>query len=230
MHHLSDGEAAAFCAAWVAAEDSLKDVESELIQLPIQPINELRYATRHFARALTADSREECAKQYEAGMRHCVYASYDCAEAVLTYRILRFKAFREDFKDLPIETPVLDYRAALLAYRAAQGAIARNPEERDKRRDGIKAACKELESFDACLDAARDELNKKRILRPQTELGTARRWRGTLAVAVATTLLGGVCGFAIRAWFERSAGHQGRPDIHAATTATPTAAPPKSPP
>lgn len=141
MGHLTEGELGKFCDAWIEGEDSLKDVESELTKLPLQPINELRYATRHLTRALKSDSRESSEKQLEAALRHCTYASYDCAEAVLTYRIIRFKAFVEDFKDIPIETSALDYKAALVAYRSAQGSISRNPEERDKRKVDIKNAC-----------------------------------------------------------------------------------------
>lgn len=161
---LSDGEIAGFCAAWKEGEDSLKHVEAELIRLPLQPINELRYATRHFARACETLDEQERLTEYQAAMRHCTYAAYDCAEAVLTYRLLRFKDFVEEFKTMPIETPVLNYKDAVLAYRKAQGAICRNPDQRDQRKKEIIEACESLEPFDACLDVARDELNKKREL------------------------------------------------------------------
>jgi|GEM_PF-1820569 len=162
MGHLSNEQITAFCVAWCAGEDSLKGVEAELLQLPLQPINELRYATRHLARAIEATDAAACLKEYDAAMRHCVCAAYDTAEAVLVARCARFKQFQEDFSDFPIETPVLDYKAAVIAYRLAQDAMSRDPDDRHNHKARVQEACANVKQFDDCLDEARNELNKKR--------------------------------------------------------------------
>ena len=205
MGHLTEGEIAAFCKAWCEAEDSLKPVEAELIELPQQPINELRYATRHFARAVGAEDLATAREQYAAAIRHCTCAGYDTAEAVLLFRCLRFKAFQEEFSDFPIETPVLDYGAAQLAYQAAQDAISRDPDNRHHRKAAVQQACESLTKFDKSLDTARNELNKKRDRAPQTEKGTARRFRSQIAVALFAALFGGGCTLGAKIWLDRHA-------------------------
>jgi hypothetical protein len=214
MGQLSREEIAAFCIAWRDAEDSLKAVEGELLQLPQQPINELRYATRHFIRAIEADDAAECRTQYDAAIRHCTCASYDTAEAVLLFRALRFKLFREDFKDFPIETPVLDYKAALVAYRGAQDALSRNPEDRHHRKTHVQAAVASLDVFDKSLDDARDELNKA----VAKDRRTRNQWLLGFAALVVAAIA--ACGQAYAA-IVRADKQQALP------TAVPSAHPPK---
>ncbi len=231
MGHLTEAEVAAFCSAWCDAEDSLKDVEGELLRLPQQPINELRYATRHFSRAVIETDASVCRQEYAAAMRHCVGAAYDTAEAVLVYRLLRWKQFKEAFADFPIETPVLNHAAAVKAYRAAQRVISRDPDARMQRRRQVLEASATLTEFDECLEDARDELNKKRKLRPQTEESTSRRWAITTGVGVCAIIFGGLAGVLLKSWIEHRADAQPRPAPNSsAPSSAPSETPPRSPP
>lgn len=205
MGHLTDDEIVEFCKSWCEAEDSLKHVESQLVQLPQQPVNELRYATRHFSRAVNAITRGDCEQEYKAALRHCTCAAYDTSEAVLLFRCLRFKKFQEDFSDFPIETPVLDYRAAQLAYQDAQDSISRDPTNRHERREHIRKACEALSDFDRILDVARNELNKKRQRAPQTESGAARRFRVQVGTMILVALISAGCTFLAKTMLDEGA-------------------------
>lgn len=206
MGHLTDEEISHFCDSWCEAEDSLKHVESEIIELPQQPINELRYATRHFIRSFKSFDRSDCLEQYHAAMRHCTCAGYDTAEAVLLFRCLRFKEFQQDFADFPIETPVLDYGAALLAYQSAQEALSRDPGSRHQRKSAVQQACDALTQYDRILDSARNELNKKRARAPQSEHGTASRFKVQLIITIIVAIFTAACTLGVKLWFDRDHG------------------------
>lgn len=72
-----------FQALFDEAESAIKIAEIEAGNLPIPPINELRYAGRHFIDAIAAQHNRDQINfkdQIERAMRHCQRAAYDAYE------------------------------------------------------------------------------------------------------------------------------------------------------
>ncbi len=85
------------------AEDAIKDIGSELV---IPAVNQLRYCGNHLARYLSnTDNNEEL----QDAAKHCKRATYDAYEAAITYQLLEFHKFKDDYRMIQVGTIIPDY-------------------------------------------------------------------------------------------------------------------------
>ena len=108
-------------ALFARAEQSIKNAEMDGYGLPIPPINELRYATRHLLNAfIHTNDHNYCDEHIARCKRHCLRAIYDAQEIPVIGYIDCIKGFFESYDIEIIDLFIKDHRQKRIIVRAAQ--------------------------------------------------------------------------------------------------------------
>jgi hypothetical protein len=200
------GEAASrIKTAWDDAEEKLKRTEWVKGTLTIPAVNELRYAGYHVLEGLASAAREGGGEHFDKAEKHCKRAAYDAVEAEFLFYARQLRQFQEDYRNVPIDIPGTNYLEIKVRANATMDLVRQvrsskeSKESRDKYYERILPHCDQLGKDMRILDAAREELNKKWKLRPQTEEGTRRRWMVTIFATIVGIAFGG---FGVKLWLE----------------------------
>jgi hypothetical protein len=176
---------AEFGRLFEAAEQRLKSVETDVGEIFIPALNELRYAGYHCVKSLQGDEEK---KQHHIiqGQRHCKRALCDVLEAGIYFHLDRIRLFNVDYLRDPITDEVADYAALKSQVAEAQQFLASNTLHKSRAEWVI---CDEhyrtLKAVADRLEAARPELNKRRRNRLTVY------WLAALGI-VATVVIGAV--------------------------------------
>jgi hypothetical protein len=218
-------------AAWDDAEDKLKRTEWVKGTLTVPAVNELRYAGYHTLEALVANDPKGASENFRKAEKHCKRAAYDAVEAEFLFYAEKLRQFQDDYRTIPIDIPGTNYVEIKARANDTMDIVRKvrsspeSRESRDKYYETILPYCDQLGKDIRLLDAAREELNKKWKLRPQTEEGTARRWSiGLVTGVVCAVFFGGVAGALLKTWLEPHANAQPAP------SSVPSETPPRSRP
>lgn len=174
------------------AERELKKIERVNDELPIPPVNELRYAGNHLARAWAAHNRDEavvCNEEIDKAARHCQRSIYDAHEVGIQFYLKRIQMFQEEYRNVPVVTILKNYPDLRVEANEANEHIQIVAERHRGERDGYYNECREhynkIKRVAEVLDAARDDLN----VQISQDIRATRRWRIGVGVAVFGTLV-----------------------------------------
>ncbi len=175
------------------AECELKKIEHINDELPIPPINELRYAGHHLARAWSARDKgdeQACGGEIDKAARHCQRAIYDAHEVGIQFNLKRIQQFQEDYRTVPVVEVVKNYAELRAQAKAANDHIQLIASKHKGERDGYYAECREhynkVKTVADTLDESRDGLNVQ-IAR---DARTTRRWAIGIFVGVLSLMVG----------------------------------------
>lgn len=109
MPMLSSEELQSFNELFTRCEKALKISEDWTDNIPVAPINQLRYATRHLLDASQASSPCKKSKELAEARTHCDRAWFDAMDAILAYGPSYFHAFEKRFEAVDISSVVSNY-------------------------------------------------------------------------------------------------------------------------
>ncbi len=113
------------------AEDAIKEIEDIGNELVVPAVNQLRYCGNHLVRYLSDQSDKE---ELQDAAKHCKRAAYDAYEAAITYHLLEFNKFKDDYRKVQVSTVISDY--ADIKHRIVQARqFIRNNNESKTRGD-----------------------------------------------------------------------------------------------
>ncbi len=174
---------------FLKAENELKTIEQLNEALPIPPVNELRYAGNHLARAWDAFNKgDEPTRDDEILMaaKHCQRSIYDSYEMGIQFQLDRVNKFRDDYRKIPVTQTLKNYselRAqATRAYKHIQEVATKHKGNREVYYDDCREHYKKIEDVADILDASRDDLNVQIDL----DIRNTRRW----ALGIGLSLIG----------------------------------------
>lgn len=150
-----------FRELFVQAEKDIKAVELLRNDVTVAAINELRYAGHHLVRALT--DTEERDEQLRRAERHCQRAIYDAVDSGIVYCLRAIKAFKTDYRLIPVTPVVADYADILSEARAAKSVVEEARGVGDERYKYCQTAREIFPKLVRCmrrLEDSREELNK----------------------------------------------------------------------
>ncbi len=141
------------------AEDAIKEIEDIGSELVIPAVNQLRYCGNHLARYLSnTDNKEEL----QDAAKHCKRATYDAYEAAITYQLLEFHKFKDDYRMIQVGTIIPDYADIRQQIEQARKFIRGNNESNTRGefyqegRTHLQTLSDKVEK----LNANRDDLNR----------------------------------------------------------------------
>ena len=146
-------------ALFTEAERAIKEIEDVGGELVVPAVNQLRYTGNHLVRYLrNPDDKEELRDAF----KHCKRATYDAYEAAITYQLLEFKTFKDDYRKVQVSTVIPDYSNIKHVIGEARRFIRDNNESKT-RGDFYKNGREYLQTITenvTKLNDNRDELNK----------------------------------------------------------------------
>lgn len=183
--------AAEIVALFERAESKIKTLE--LIQdegLFYHPVNQLRYAGFHIARAVKNTEEGDHEEEWKRARRHCQRAIYDASEMALVYCIAEINGFQDDYKKVDITPTVTDYLEIIAQVRAAQSLIeSTDHESREDKFEECDSMFNALRPHVDLLNDARPELNKRmNVQRKNVQLAVSGLFIGAIGIIVAVTL------------------------------------------
>jgi hypothetical protein len=145
--------------AFEAAEAQIKKAENEFDELPLPPINELRYSYGHFLKALVSGDDEE----YRSAEKHAKRSTYDAVDVQIIFYLELFKAFKEEYRNISIVDVIPNWIDMLGLVRQMQNQLAESTHNisREERLPEYILILEKLKSIcDRCEDS-RSELVKQ---------------------------------------------------------------------
>ncbi|MFY0628580.1 MAG: hypothetical protein JXR07_19945 [Reichenbachiella sp.] len=142
------------------AENEIKQTESEFNELPLPPINELRYSFNHFLRTLTSEGEDE--DNFRSAEKHVKRSIYDAVDVRIVSSLELLKYFKDDFKNIVISDVIPNWVEILGKARKIKNDLSSNDdgETRQERLEDHLRYAKELKEIcDTCEDS-REELKK----------------------------------------------------------------------
>lgn len=156
------------------AETKIKEIEIFSQEIATPPLNELRYAGYHLARAICEDDEQGINKQIEKANGHCQRAIYDTYELGLIYTLERIMDFEKVYTPYASHTlkAIPNYIDYLTKSKDAAKFISNIKEQNHENRykyykecepifNQLREIAREFEQASVIINASLEEQNKK---------------------------------------------------------------------
>lgn len=209
---LSPDDLQKFNELFSRAEDILKLSEGLADALPIPPLNQMRYATRHLLDASTTQDAEKRERALTEAFIHLERSCCDAFDVILSSEPQRFHAFEKRYEAIEVSSVIPDYieiRTLFIDSQDLVDGIKQRVSEKDPgaRRADVYANNELLElakkfrtagrklrhaepELDKKLHAHKEEVNRYLEQLHQTKASTTFGKWGAIAAAVAALLTG----------------------------------------
>ena len=171
--------------SFVKAENEIKRTETEFNELPLPPINELRYSYNHFLRAITTDNGSE--DNFRSAEKHVLRSIYDAVDVRIVSSLELIKSFQDEFRDVSIVAVIPKWIDQLNKAREVKDYLSSNDDgetRQERLKDHLRYADDLKVICDTC-ENSREEL-KKLI---DAKVVSYRRFVTTIAITVLGILI-----------------------------------------
>lgn len=125
------------------------------------PVNQLRYAGYHIARALDVENSGDNEKHCKRAISHCQRAIYDASEMAIVFCLSEVHGFQQDYKSVDFLPTIPNYPDIVKVVRQAQVLISKKHKNREQKYKECGELFKVIKPYVDCLNDARPELNKR---------------------------------------------------------------------